>query len=253
MTDRVAGKIALVTGGGSGLGAADCAALAREGATVVVTDVALEGAQKVADRIGNGAIALALDVASEEAWRAVIAEVDRQFGRLDILVNNAGIVQMADCEDVTLEQFRRVNAIMNEGVFLGCKYALPLLKRADNASIINMSSTGALLGYPIFFAYSAAKGAVRSMTKSIAIMCQEKGYRIRCNSVHPGAIETPMVQEAEGRVGQAQPVATGVLPPGAKGAPEDVANMVLFLASDESRFVTGAEFVVDNAVTIRAF
>lgn len=253
MTGRVAGKIALVTGGGSGLGAADCAALAREGATVVVTDVSLDSAQKVADMIGNGAVAKALDVASEEAWIALIADLDQQFGRLDILVNNAGIVQMADCEDVTLEQFRRVNAIMNEGVFLGCKYALPLLKRAENASIINMSSTGALLGYPIFFAYSAAKGAVRSMTKSIAIMCQEKGYRIRCNSVHPGAIETPMVQEAEGRIGQAEPVATGVLPAGAKGAPEDVANMIVFLASDESRFVTGAEFVIDNAVTIRAF
>ena len=253
MTGRVAGKIALVTGGGSGLGAADCAVLAREGATVVVTDIALDSAQQVADRIGTGAVALALNVASEEAWLAVIAEVDRRFGRLDILVNNAGIVQMADCEDVTLDQFRRVNSIMSEGVFLGCKYAMPLLKRAENASIINMSSTGALLGYPIFFAYSAAKGAVRSMTKSIAIMCQEKGYRIRCNSVHPGAIETPMVQEAEGRVGQEQPVATGVLPAGAKGAPEDVANMILYLASDESRFVTGAEFVIDNAVTIRAF
>ena len=253
MTGRVAGKIALVTGGGSGLGAADCVALAREGATVIVTDVALDNAQKVADRIGNGAVALALDVASEGTWLTVIAEVERRFGRLDILVNNAGIVQMADCEEVTLEQFRRVNAIMNEGVFLGCKYALPLLKRAKNASIINMSSTGALLGYPIFFAYSAAKGAVRSMTKSIAVMCQEKGYRIRCNSVHPGAIETPMVQEAEGRIGQEQPVATGVLPAGAKGAPEDVANMILYLASDESRFVTGAEFVIDNAVTIRAF
>ena len=228
-------------------------ALAREGATVIVTDVALDNAQKVADRIGNGAVALALDVASEGTWLTVIAEVERRFGRLDILVNNAGIVQMADCEEVTLEQFRLVNAIMNEGVFLGCKYALPLLKRAKNASIINMSSTGALLGYPIFFAYSAAKGAVRSMTKSIAVMCQEKGYRIRCNSVHPGAIETPMVQEAEGRIGQEQPVATGVLPAGAKGAPEDVANMILYLASDESRFVTGAEFVIDNAVTIRAF
>jgi len=253
MTGRVAGKIALVTGGGSGLGAADCTVLAREGATVVVTDVALGSAQTVANRIGNGAIALALDVADEANWLAVIAEVDRRFGRLDILVNNAGIVQMADCEDVTLEQFRWVNAVMNEGVFLGCKHALPLLKRADNASIINMSSTGALLGYPIFFAYSAAKGAVRSMTKSIAVMCQMKNYRIRCNSVHPGAIETPMVQEAEGRIGHAEAVADGVLPFGAKGSSEDIANMVLYLASDESRFVTGAEFVIDNAVTIRAF
>lgn len=250
---RVEGKFALVTGGGSGLGAADCAALAREGATVIVTDIAIAPAQAVADRIGNGAVAYALDVADEAAWIALVAELDARFGRLDILVNNAGIVQMADCEDVTLEQFRRVNAIMNEGVFLGCKYCLPLLKQAENASIINMSSTGALLGYPIFFAYSAAKGAVRSMTKSIAVMCQVKGYRIRCNSVHPGSIETPMVQEAEGRPGQARPVDTGVLPFGSNGAPEDVANLVLFLASDESRFITGAELVVDNAMTIRAF
>ncbi|MFP5453999.1 MAG: SDR family oxidoreductase, partial [Alphaproteobacteria bacterium] len=159
----------------------------------------------------------------------------------------------ADVEGTTLEQFRFVNAVMNEGVFLGCKYAISLMNRNDGGSIINMSSTGALLGYPIFFAYSAAKGAVRSMTKSIAVMCQEKGYKIRCNSVHPGAIETPMVQEAEGRIGQVQAVATGVLPPGAKGAPEDVAAMVLFLASDESRFVNGAELVVDNGVTIRPF
>lgn len=253
MAGRVDGKIALVTGGGSGLGAADCAALAREGATVIVTDVALAPAEAVATRIGNGAVAFALDVADEAAWIALMAEIDSRFGRLDILVNNAGIVQMADCEDVTLEQYRRVNAVMNEGVFLGCKYALPLLKKAENASIINMSSTGALLGYPIFFAYSAAKGAVRSMTKSIAVMCQEKGYRIRCNSVHPGSIETPMVQLAEGRVGDERAISTGVLPFGSNGAPEDVANLILYLASDESRFVTGAELVIDNAVTIRAF
>ena len=249
MTGRVAGKIALVTGGGSGLGAADCTVLAREGATVVVTDVALDTAQKVADRIGNGAIALALDVADEGNWLAIIAEVDRRFGRLDILVNNAGIVQMADCEEVTLEQFRRVNAVMNEGVFLGCKHALPLLKRSDNASIINMSSTGALLGYPIFFAYSAAKGAVRSMTKSFAVMCQEKGYRIRCNSVHPGVIWTNMQAGAGGGdKANADRIAAG-LPLGRVGEPKDIANCILYLASDESDYVTGAEFTVDAGMT----
>lgn len=248
---RVSGKVALVTGGGSGLGRADCQALAREGATVIVTDVKLETAQKVADEIGGGASALALDVASEQAWIDVIAEIARRFGRLDILVNNAGVVAMADVEEETLERFRWVNAIMTEGVFLGCKYAIPLMNRGEGGSIINMSSTGALLGYPIYLAYSAAKGAVRSMTKSVAVMCQEKGYRIRCNSVHPGAIETPMVQQAEGRAGQEQAIPEGVLPHGAKGAPKDVASMVLFLASDESRYVTGAEFVVDNGLTIR--
>lgn len=248
---RVSGKVALVTGGGSGLGRADCTMLASEGATVVVTDVNLEMAQKVADEIGGDALALALDVASEQAWIDVIAEIDRRFGRLDVLVNNAGVVVAADIEGTSLEQFRWVNAIMNEGVFLGCKYAIPLMNRGGGGSIINMSSTGALLGYPIFFAYSAAKGAVRSMSKSIAVMCQEKGYKIRCNSIHPGAIETPMVQQAEGRAGQEQAIPEGVLPHGAKGAPKDVAKMVLFLASDESRFVTGAEFVIDNGLTIR--
>ena len=246
---RVQGKVALVTGGGSGLGKADCELLAAEGATVIVTDVKREPAQQVADAIGG--TAMALDVASEQAWIDAIAAIEACFGRLDILVNNAGVVVVADCEQTTLEQFRWVNGIMSEGVFLGCKHAIPLMAKGGGGSIINMSSTGALLGYPVFFAYSAAKGAVRSMTKSIAVMCQEKGYRIRCNSVHPGAIETPMVQDASGRPGVEEPVADGVLPPGANGAPSDVAAMVLYLASDESRFVTGAEFVVDNGLTIR--
>jgi 3(or 17)beta-hydroxysteroid dehydrogenase len=250
---RVAGKVALVTGGGSGLGAADCVALAREGARVVVTDVKLETAQKIADQIGNSAIAIALDVASEEAWIDAMKTIDETFGRLDILVNNAGVVLNADVEDTTLEQYRWVNAIMSDGVFLGCKHAIPLMNKNDGGSIINMSSTGALLGYPIFFAYSAAKGAVRAMTKSVAVMCQEKGYKIRCNSVHPGSIETPMVQLAEGRPGKPNVIPAGVLKPGTAGSPEDVAAMILFLASDESRFVTGAEFVVDNGVTIRPF
>lgn len=253
MAGRVEGKIALVTGGGSGLGAADCAALAREGATVIVTDVKAQTAEAVAARIGNGAVAYALDVADEGAWIALIAEIDARFGRIDILVNNAGIVRMADVEESSLADFRLVNAVMSEGVFLGCKYALPLLRKAENGSIINMSSTGALLGYPVYFAYSAAKGAVRSMTKSIAVMCQLKGDRIRCNSIHPGAIETPMVQEAEGRPGQENVVPAGVLPFGSAGAPDDIASLVVFLASDESRFINGAELVVDNGLTIRPF
>jgi 3(or 17)beta-hydroxysteroid dehydrogenase len=250
---RVEGKVALVTGGGSGLGAADCEALAREGATVVVTDVALEPAQKVAERIGHGAIALALDVADEGQWISVMEEIEARFGRLDVLVNNAGVVLSADVEETTLQQFRWVNTVMTDGVFLGCKHAIPLMNKRDGGSIINMSSTGALLGYPIFFAYSAAKGAVRAMTKSVAVMCQEKGYKIRCNSVHPGAIETPMVQTAEGRLDRPKEIPDGVLPPGMPGHPKDVAALVLFLASDEARFITGAEMVIDNGVTIRPF
>ncbi len=250
---RVTGKVALVTGGGSGLGAADCEALAREGATVVVTGGRLENVQRVAEAIGNGAVALALDVVSEAAWIAAMERVETLFGRLDILVNNAGVLLNADIEETTLDQYRWVNAVMGEGVFLGCKHAIPLMNKGSGGSIINMSSTGALLGYPGFFAYSAAKGAVRSMTKSVAVMCQEKGYKIRCNSVHPGSIETPMVQHAEGRPGEARTVPGGVLKPGTSGHPEDVAAMVLFLASDESRFINGSEMVVDNGLSIRPF
>ncbi|WP_372731026.1 SDR family oxidoreductase [Novosphingobium sp.] len=250
---RVEGKVALVTGGASGLGAADSAALAREGAKVVVTDVNLVSAQAVAQSIGGGAIALALDVSSEEQWIGVIAEIEKQFGGLHVLVNNAGVVLNADVEDTSLEKFRWVNSIMTDGVFLGMKHAIPLMNKSGGGSIINMSSVGALLGYPIYFAYSAAKGAVRSMTKSVAVMAQVKGYKIRCNSVHPGAIETPMVQQAEGRPGQVQEIPAGVLPHGTPGHPDDVAALVVFLASDESRFITGAELVIDNGVTIRPF
>jgi 3(or 17)beta-hydroxysteroid dehydrogenase len=250
---RLANKVALVTGGGSGLGAADCEALAAEGARVVVTDVNLAAAQTVATRIGSDAIALALDVADEAQWIAIYAEIEKRFGALHILVNNAGVVMNADVEETSLEKFRWVKAIMTDGVFLGMKHAIPLMNRSGGGSIINMSSVGALLGYPIFFAYSAAKGAVRSMTKSVAVMCQVKGYAIRCNSIHPGAIETPMVQEAEGRVGQVKEIPDGVLPFGTPGHPKDVAAMVVFLASDESRFITGAELVVDNGVSIRPF
>ena len=247
---RVQDKIALVTGGASGLGKADCRLLAEQGAMVAIADIDIGGATALAEEIGDRAIAIRLDVSSEADWQAALTTVEQRFGGLNILVNNAGIVVVADPEETTLDQFRKVQSVMSEGVFLGCKYAIPLMARSGGGSIINMSSTASHLGYPPFFAYSAAKGAVRSMTKSVAMHCQQKGYGIRCNSVHPGSIETPMVQGAMGRPGEEQAVPEGVLPAGAIGAPNDVANMILYLASDESRFVTGAEFVIDNGLTV---
>lgn len=246
---RVSQRIALVTGGGSGIGAAICAKLAAEGATVVVSDRSQPFAAHVADALPRDSAAIELDVASEPSWRAAIAHVEQRFGQLDILVNNAGVLSAGDAEDVDLEHFRWVNSIMSEGVFLGCKHAIPLMAKGVSGSIVNISSTAALSGYTGFVAYCAAKGAVRSMTKAVAASCQDKGYPIRCNSVHPGDIETPMTQAFEGRAAKAVPA--GILPKGAIGAPSDIANMVLFLASDESRFITASEFVVDNGVTSR--
>lgn len=247
---RVEGKVALVTGGASGLGKADCRRLAEEGARVVIADIDMAGAEALAAELGDAAIAVKLDVSSPDDWQAAIAKTEEAFGGLNILVNNAGIVVVADPEETSIEQFRKVQAVMSEGVFLGVKYALPLMAKTGQGSIINMSSTASHLGYPPFFAYSAAKGAVRSMTKSIAMHCQQKGYPVRCNSVHPASIETPMIQGAMGRPGEEQQVPDGVLPAGSIGAPKDVANLILYLASDESRFVTGAEFLIDNGLTV---
>jgi 3(or 17)beta-hydroxysteroid dehydrogenase len=245
--------VAVVTGAASGLGLADARLLAREGAHVILTDVNEERGRAAAASIGAAATFIKHDVSSTDDWRKVMDAVRAQHGRLDVLVNNAGVVILSTPESCTLEEFRFANAVMSEGVFLGCKHALPLLKESDSGSIINMSSTASHVGYPIFFAYSAAKGAVRAMTKSVAAHCQAEGYRVRCNSIHAGAIETPMVRSAQGRANE-KPIdiaAHGVLPAGSLGAPNDVANLVLYLASDESRFVTGAEFVIDNGMLAR--
>jgi 3(or 17)beta-hydroxysteroid dehydrogenase len=249
---QVDGLVAIVTGGGSGLGLADAELLVREGARVIVTDINQERGEAAVRQIGPAAQFLKQDVANESDWQYVVGEALDRFGRLDILVNNAGLVIIADPEATTLEQFRLANSVMSEGVFLGCKHVIPAMARSGGGSIINMASTASHLGFANLIAYSAAKGAVRSMTKSVAMYCQEKGYKIRCNSIHAGSIETPMVQFAKGRVGVPQSVPDGVLPAGAIGAPSDVANMVLFLASPQSRFMTGAELVIDNGLTVRS-
>lgn len=246
---RVAGKVALVTGGASGIGAAICRRFVEEGAAVFVTDRHATAAADLAEVIGEGARTLTLDVTDESAWLAAMQEVEAAFGRLDILVNNAGVLSSGDAEELEVAEFRRVNVVMSEGVFLGCKHAMPLLRRSGAASIVNIASVTALRGYAGFLAYVAAKGAVRAMSRSVAIAAQQKGDRIRCNAVFPGDIETPM-QQAHDRRG-AETVPPGVLPPCAVGAPEDVASAVLYLASDESRFVTGAEMVIDNGATAR--
>ncbi len=249
---RVDGKVALVTGAASGLGRADAEVLAREGAVVVMTDIndaAGEAAAAALRDNGGQASYLHHDVADEGSWQQVIAAIETEHGRLDVLVNNAGIVITEDPEQCSLESYRKQNAIMNEGVFLGCKYAMPLMSKSGGGSIINMSSTASHLGFPVFFAYSAAKGAVRSMSKAIAVHCQMKGYNIRVNTIHPGAIDTPMIDQTTADLGLGEK--KNVSPVVGLGEPQDVANAILFLASDESRFINGTEIVIDNALMIQ--
>ena len=250
---RVTGKVAIVTGGAGGLGSADAWALAGEGAKVVITDIDPVAGERAAAEInarhpGSTAF-MALDVRDEAAWIAVIEATVQRFGGLHVLVNNAGVVLVATPESTTLEQFRFVNAVMSESVFLGCKHAMPAMRASGGGSIINMCSTATHLGYPVFFAYTAAKGAVRAMTKSIAVHCQMNKYNIRCNSLHPGAIDTAMIARANQELGMDNSVYEAA--PWGLGKPADVANAVLFLASDESRFVNGAELLIDNALTIQ--
>jgi len=250
---RLQGKVAIVTGAASGLGRADAIALVREGAKVVLSDINETAGSALAAELNattkDAAHFLLHDVRDEARWREVIDATVSRFGRLDVLVNNAGVVVVATPETTTLEQFRFANAVMSEGVFLGCKYAIPAMAKGGGGSIVNMSSVASHLGYPVFFAYSAAKGAVRAMTKAIAVHCQMNKQNIRCNSIHAGAIDTPMVANASQQLGM--DVSVHEQAPWGLGKPQDVANVVVFLASEESRFVNGTEIVVDNALTVQ--
>ncbi|EJM39648.1 dehydrogenase of unknown specificity, short-chain alcohol dehydrogenase [Pseudomonas sp. GM33] len=246
---RVEGKVCIITGAASGIGREDALLLAREGAKVVLTDLNEEAGRQAAAEIGANALFIRHDIASESDWQHVVKTTVERFGRLDVLVNNAAILALGSIEDTTLELWQKVQKINGDGYFLGCKYAIQAMKESGGGSIINMSSVAALGAMPMFCAYSASKGAVAAMTRSIALHCKQQGYRIRCNSVHPDGVNTPMTQALAG----GQPIPQEALdqdPMNRMAAPRDIANVVLFLATDESRFVNGAEIRVDNAQLI---
>jgi 3(or 17)beta-hydroxysteroid dehydrogenase len=248
---RVEGKVAIVTGGASGMGRADAELLASEGAKVVVADLNESDGQAVAKGIGSNALFMKLDVTDEGNWQYVIAATVEKFGKLDILVNNAGVLAMGNIVETTLESWRMVNAVNSEGVFLGCKHAIPAMVESGGGSIINMSSVAAIHGQSFVAAYTASKGAVRALTKNVAMYCKEQKYGIRCNSIHPDGVATPMiVKVATGKDTATQEDIDKLKQVENICEPEDIANLVLYLASDESRYVTGAEMLVDNGSTI---
>jgi NAD(P)-dependent dehydrogenase (short-subunit alcohol dehydrogenase family) len=261
MTGQVQGKVALVTGGASGIGAACAELLAREGAKVAVTDIDdLRGPELVAGikKAGHEAIYLHQDVTSEERWVEVVADVEKRFGRLDILVSNAGIgISVPSITEMSLADWRRQTAINLDGVFLSVKHGLPAMRRSGGGgSIIMMSSLAGLRGSLGLAGYCATKGGVRLFAKAIAMECAAVGDGIRVNSVHPGIIDTPIwgkiPTEATGR-GQNAPIDPGEIaklatPLGRAGHAAEIAQGVLYLASDASSYVTGTELVIDGGM-----
>ena len=253
---RLDGKVAIVTGATSGIGAATARRLAEEGAAVLVTGRDEARGAMVAGAIaaaGGGARFHPLDVTDEAAWRAAIDAVLAEHGRLDVLFNNAGVTRAEPLAEVSLATWRRIMAVNADGVFLGTRSAIPAMRRTGGGSIVNMSSVLGMVGTAHLAAYTASKGAVRSFTKCVALECARDSSGVRVNSIHPAFIDTPMMAETARRMyGDA---ATGARefgklhPVGHVGEPDDIANGVVYLASDEARFVTGTELVIDGGYT----
>ncbi|MCH7738089.1 MAG: glucose 1-dehydrogenase [Chloroflexi bacterium] len=246
---RLDNKVALISGGARGMGAEEARMFAKEGAKVVIGDVLDDEGKRTEAEIneaGGECVFIHLDVTDESAWQAAVAATVARFGKLDILVNNAGIARINNVEDTTSEEWDLVMDINAKGVFLGTKAAIPEIRKAGGGSIVNISSIAGLTGGRTS-SYAASKGAVRLLTKSTAIQYAADG--IRCNSVHPGVIETPMTTPIMLNTPEGRELNASRHPIGRIGQPEDIAYGVLFLASDESSFMTGSELVIDGGLT----
>ncbi|MCI1589999.1 MULTISPECIES: SDR family NAD(P)-dependent oxidoreductase [Heyndrickxia] len=250
---RLENKVAIITGGGTGIGRETALLFAKEGAKVVVTDINEEsGSQTVKDLQANGneAIFIHHDVSNEDDWKKVAKETIDQFGKVDILFNNAGIYKIKPLAEIALDEWNRLMSINVTGVFLGMKHIMPLMAKQKKGSVINASSIAGLMGSPGHVLYGASKGAVRIMTKDAAMEYAHVGVRV--NSIHPGYIDTGMADYASEVTGSSKDeLGKNLFPLGHLGSVKDVANTVLFLASDESAFSTGAEFVIDGGATAK--
>jgi 3(or 17)beta-hydroxysteroid dehydrogenase len=259
MTLRVEGKVVLITGAASGIGKACALHLAREGATIVATDRDAAGGEAVAATLGAPHRFRLLDVTDEPGWTRIVDETVRDLGKLDVLINSAGIGCFGNIEVATVDDLRRQYAVNVEGTFLGCRAAVLAMKSTGGGSIINLSSVAGLIGVPDLAGYCASKGAVRMLTKSVALHCARAGYGIRCNSLHPSFIDTPMVEGLAATMTTASGAPAAKVkaslehtaPLGRLGHVDDVSHLVLYLASDESRFITGTELPVDGGLTAR--
>jgi 3(or 17)beta-hydroxysteroid dehydrogenase len=242
---RVHGKVALVTGGAKGIGAASVRVLAAEGAQVLISDLDVEAGQALAAEIGPAAAFIPHDVSSEDAWRQVIDHVRERYGRLDILVNNAGILIAGSIEETSLQAWQKVMRVNADSVFLGCREGIALMKDSGG-SIINLSSVAALAGRDDYLAYSASKGAVAALSRSVAALCRRRRYRIRCNTLHPDGVLTDMTRGSLPAGVDPDRMTIDSDPMNRMCRPEDVAASVLFLASDEARAINGVELRIDS-------
>ena len=251
MSERLAGKVVVVSGGASGIGLAAAQKFVEHGATAILADINLPEAERAAashERL----IAMELDVTSDAQWGALLDATVARFGKVDSVINNAGIFSMRDIESISLDEWQRTMHVNVDGVFLGCRHAVRVMKATGGGSIVNLSSVSGLIGGRNTVAYNASKGAVRLLTKSVALHCAHRQYAIRCNSVHPTFVETSMFDAALATSkdpDKMRAALLSVVPLGRAARPEEVADMLTFLISDESQFVTGAEFVIDGGMT----
>jgi NAD(P)-dependent dehydrogenase (short-subunit alcohol dehydrogenase family) len=253
---RLKSKIALISGSARGIGQATAELFYNEGAIVIISDIRDKEGKEIAEKLGKRAEYIRLDVREHNDWIKATGYIKNKFGKLDILVNNAGITGFLestgpwDAENSDLESWEEVHRVNSTGVMLGCKYAIQLMKE-KGGSIVNISSRSGLVGIPGAVAYASSKAAVRNHTKSVALYCTENGYNIRCNSVHPAAIMTPMwdamLGEGEQRLKMIKEIESGI-PLGHFGEPLDVAYGILYLASDESKYITGIELTIDGGI-----